>query len=109
MRQPSVREENFVDDKGYPAGGFYIANGIEIRWQQGPLGRGADRKAPNGAFVEDAIYAALQRLEFYQRDERVACPENGTAIAHLKFALEELHRRTQRREAAQVEGTHQGC
>lgn len=93
------------DEKGNPAGGFTEANGIAIRWQNGPLGRGEDRKAPNGAFVEGVIAAAVNRLEYYQAS-KFKCQENADAIAHLGLALERLESRTKLREKQQVEGTH---
>ncbi len=90
-----------------PAGGTTFGNGFAIAWQNGPLGRGPEREEPNGAFVEDVITAALDRIEFYQ-DGRFACEENARAIEHLKLALQALESRTRRREQQQVEGTHQG-
>lgn len=102
-----IRHENWTDAAGSPAGGNCFGPGFAIGWQNGPLGRGDDRLPPNGAFVEDVILAAQQRLEFYQRS-RFACDENQEAIAHLGCALEALGRRTARREAAGVEGTHAG-
>lgn len=110
MRQ-GFDSQNLVDERGFPAGGFVRGTGIRIDWQNGPLGRGPDRKPPNGAFVEDVIAAALQRLEFYQEanGQAFSCKENALAIAHLHAALRELDSRTQRREADQTEGTHKGC
>lgn len=95
--------ENRLRD-GKPYGGHYYSNGVAINWQKGPLGRGEDRKAPNGAFVEDVIYAAKQRLEHYQTTE-FNCAENALAIVCLNEALSYLHLRTKYREARGVEGT----
>ena len=99
---------NRLDAKGNPSGGIVSGTGLSIFWQDGPLGRGADRQEPNGAFVETVIAAARQRLEFYQTASlgRFACVENAEAIDLLTAALEVLDRRTQGREARQVEGTH---
>lgn len=97
--------ENFLKD-GKPNGGVVTGKGLEIEWQKGPLGRGAERKEPNGAFVETVIAAALQRLEFYQ-DSEFACSENASAIQNLKSALGVLEYRTMQRKAAGVEGTHE--
>jgi hypothetical protein len=99
---------NFTDKDGNPAGGSVRGTGIAIDWQDGPLGRGAERKAPNGAFVEGVIEAALQRLKFYQEASggRFACAENEYVIRWLDLALQELENRTLRREIRQVEGTH---
>ena len=105
MRQ-SFRSENHLDAEGNPRGGYVSGTGISISWQSGPLGRGADRKEPNGAFVETVISAALQRLEHYQ-STRFFCTENQSAIEHLTLALSYLERRSNEREGRGVEGTHQ--
>ncbi|MDE2098105.1 MAG: hypothetical protein KGL39_12700 [Patescibacteria group bacterium] len=100
--------ENAVDDNGNPAGGYVEGVGLHISWQDGPLGRGEDRKEPNGAFVETVIAAAKQRIEFYQTasNGKFACEENANAIQALTDALFTLKQRTANREARQVEGTH---
>ena len=99
---------NRVDADKNPAGGYVRAVGLEINWQDGPLGRGETRKEPNGAFVETVIAGAKQRLEFYQSvaGGKFRCVENETAIEHLDFALAVLDERTKYREARGVEGTH---
>lgn len=99
---------NTVDEHGNPTGGHAMGTGITIVWQNGPLGRGTDRKQPNGAFVEGVIAAAIQRLEFYQEANggRFACTENGEALEHLLNAMAALERRTSRREEEGTEGTH---
>jgi len=100
--------ENKVDENDNPAGGFVHGVGLSIEWQNGPLGRGEDRKEPNGAFVETVISAALQRIEFYQivNGGKFKCRENAIAITKLEEALLWLDKRTRDREARQVEGTH---
>lgn len=104
----NVNETHDLDANGNPTGGFTGCTGMQINWQNGPLGRGPDRKAPNGAFVEDVIVAARGRLDFYQTASggRFACGENAKAIEHLDAALAILNARTAAREARQVEGTH---
>lgn len=104
MRQ-KLDAENWVDDDGNPAGGVVKGVGIEIDWQDGPLGRGEDRKEPNGAFVEGILEAAL--LEFYQ-ESKFRCEENALAVAitHRKMVLSYLNERTNKREIRGVEGTH---
>ncbi len=97
---------NNHDSEGNPTGGSVRGTGLEIEWQDGPLGRGPDRKPPNGAFVETVIAAAKQRIEFYQQG-KFACGANAEAIGHLELAMEALNRRTRNREAREVEGTHQ--
>lgn len=105
MRQGFTVDQHFVDPNGAPEGGHTCGVGFAIAWQRGPLGRGADRIPPNGAFVEDVIAAAASRITFYQ-DGRFACEENAAALRHLKEALFYLERRTNARLAQGVEGTH---
>ena len=94
-----------VDADGNPAGGTTTGVGIDITWQNGPLGRGDDRTEPNGAFVEGVIAAALDRLEYYNSG-KFRCRENSLAITHLEEALHWCNHRTAAREARDVEGTH---
>lgn len=103
MRQEIFEDHLTVD--GNPSGGESNGVGITIRWQNGPLGRGDDRKEPNGAFVEGVIAAAIGRLEFYQKS-KFKCRENALAITKLEEALHWLDHRTAHREARGVEGTH---
>ena len=104
MRQTIVgNHEN--DEQGNPAGGHTTGTGIDIVWQNGPLGRGADRRPPNGAFVEGVIAAALDRIQYYQAS-RFKCRENALAITKLEEALHWLEHRTRDREFRAVEGTH---
>lgn len=88
-----------------PAGGVTSGRGFTISWQNGPLGRGDTRREPNGAFVEDIIAAAGERIEFYQAG-KFNCAENAKALGHLREALQALESRTASREARAVEGTH---
>ena len=99
---------NNIDENGNPSGGEVRGTGLSIDWQNGPLGRGEERKDPNGAFVETVIDAAKQRIEFYQNasDGKFSCEENAFAIAFLQKALASLNNRTLKREAEGVEGTH---
>jgi hypothetical protein len=101
MKQ-AINESHNTDENGNPTGGSTYATGIVIRWQDGPLGRGEERKEPNGAFV---IQCALGRLNFYQ-GSKFACETNAEAVKHLELALAALERRTAEREARAVEGTH---
>lgn len=103
-----LEQEHVLDGNGNPAGGWATAIGLEINWQDGALGRGENRKEPNGTFVETVITAVIGRLEFYQTasDGRFACAENAVALGHLGIALDELKARTTEREARNVEVTH---
>ncbi len=96
---------NDTDAYGNPTGGSVRGTGLEIEWQSGPLGRGEDRKEPNGAFVETVIDAARQRIEFYQAS-KFKCRENAIAITKLEEALLWLNKRTLDREKRAVEGEH---
>ena len=100
-------ESEHWSDNGVPAGGVTYGRGFAISWQNGPLGAlgTSERKQPNGAFVEDIIEAALDRLEYYQ-SSRFNCDENQFAIEHLRAAIAALEERTARRVQRGVEGTH---
>lgn len=101
-----ITEHHKTDDNGNPAGGYTTGTGISITWQNGPLGRGEDRKAPNGAFVEGVLAAALGRLNHYQAT-KFKCRENALAITKIEEALHWLASRTASRESRGVEGTHE--
>jgi hypothetical protein len=101
----AITQCHFNDLDGNPAGGTTFGNGFAIGWQNGPLGRGDARKEPNGAFVEDVIEAAADRIRYYQ-GSKFACERNANALKHLEQALEELKARTADRETREVEGTH---
>ena len=96
---------NGADANGNPTGGYAKGTGIDITWQDGPLGQGADRKEPNGAFVETVIDIARQRIEHYQAS-KFKCRENAIAITKLEEALMWLNKRTQDRVQRGVEGAH---
>jgi hypothetical protein len=96
--------EHWIDSAENPAGGVSTGLGFTISWQMGPLGRGDERRVPNGAFVEKIIFAAIDRIQFYQKS-KFKCDENAAAINHLHDALMALEMRTASREAREVEGT----
>lgn len=104
----SIDGRHEIDENGNPAGGITTGRGIGITWQNGPLGRDAERSDPNGAFVEGVIAAALDRLNYYQTasNGRFRCRENSLAITKLEEALHWLDARTRAREDRGVEGTH---
>lgn len=97
--------EHWNDAQGNPSGGVTQGVGFTISWQNGPLGRGADRRNPNGAFVETIIGAAIDRLNYYQQS-KFHCEENQKAIEACYHALAALNLRTSRRDRAGIEGTH---
>jgi hypothetical protein len=100
-----ITSNHFNDVNGNPAGGTTFGPGLCIGWQHGPLGRGDDRLAPNGCFVETVINAAIDRLMYYQQT-RFESGYNADAIVHLERALSRLQDRTADREKRDVEGTH---
>lgn len=101
----AIEQHHKTDEQGNPTGGHTRGLGIEIQWQEGPLGRGAERKEPNGAFVEGVIQAAIGRVAFFQ-SSKFNCRENQLALEKLQEALYWLNARTSNREARAVEGTH---
>lgn len=107
MKQ-GFKSNHFNDRNGNPAGGTTSGKGFTIGWQNGPLReQGQPGLAePNGAFVEDIIGAAIDRLEYYQKS-RFACDYNENAIKCLNEALSHCEARTADRESRNVEGTHQ--
>lgn len=96
---------NLPEDASIVTGGVSCGRGFTISWQNGPLGRGNDRKEPNGAFVEDVIEAAKRRLEAFQAS-KFECDQNEQAIACLYAALILLDERTKERDNKGVEGTY---
>jgi hypothetical protein len=96
---------NKLNEQGAPTGGHVRGIGIHILWQDGELGRGADRKPQNGAYLEDVLEACLARLRFFQ-SSKLNCPESVVTLNGLEDALKWLRRRTESREKRKVEGTH---
>ena len=101
-----MTSNHFSDENACPAGGSTYGRGFAIAWQNGPLGLGQARKEPNGAFVEDIIEAARDRLTYYQRS-KFHSEYNRSAILHLTNALMSLRARTNDRFTRNVEGTHE--
>jgi len=83
----NYKQKNDVDSQGNPIGGYVVGPGLDVQWQDGPLGR--PPMTATGAFVDDLIEAACQRLEFYQKANggKFACRENAIAITKLEEAL----------------------
>lgn len=114
---PLIEAVNSFDSEGNPTGGeVYLKvtkNGdtehpaMVINWQDGPRGNAdGSLSDPNGAFVEDAIWAAIQRLEFFN-ESKYRCRENSLAITKLEEALFILKDRQLSRSARNVEGKHE--
>jgi len=105
MKNSYFQEHWFDATNDNPAGGTSSGRGFTISWQNGPLGRGNERKEPNGAFVEDVLDAVIVRIEFYQHS-KFNCDANALALTHLRAAAQALDNRTKEREVRGVEGTH---
>lgn len=122
---PGIVAENQVDDNANPTGGYVRliittpkdgANAfmaLKINWQDGPRGTGEANPdgspvllPPNGAFVEDVLWAALQRLEFFNAGKYRDCA-NSLAITHIEQALQALKDRQLERSYRGVEGKHE--
>lgn len=99
---------NITDGKGNPTGGKVSSVGMEINWQDGPRGQeGTDElSAPNGAFIEDVLWAALQRLEFFN-EGKYRDRANSIAITKIEEALQALKNRQLERSYRGVEGKHE--
>jgi hypothetical protein len=74
------------------------AEGIDIRWQDGPIGAQL-----NGATVEGVIRSALAKMHEYQEER--PCDFNRRVMEHLIAALGELDARTADRHRRGVLGT----
>lgn len=102
-----ITSSHFTDKDGNPDGGQTHGCGFTIAWQRGPMVKpDGSRDEPNGAFVEDIIEAARDRLLYYL-STKFNCPENHVAIDRLDRALGALRERTKGRQFRGVEGTHE--
>lgn len=114
-----VRSDFHTDNKGNPTGGFTylnvvrpdedtesgttVADAIRIDWQDGIIPPGG---VQNGAFVEDVLEAARQRL-LYFNSTKFRCRENSLAITKIEEALQWLDWRTRNRLNQNVENTYE--
>lgn len=96
---------NYADDHGNPSGGYAHGPGMCISWQDGPRGRdhGGNLFPANGAFVEDALVAAHQRLAFFQ-ESQYAHSANAEAMDYIELAIDCLKRRADQRSQRGVLG-----
>lgn len=84
-----------------PTGGYTTLPGGNITWQNGVIGENGQ----NGAFIEDVITAAIERLEYFN-NSKFRCRENSLAITKLEEALHWLAARKTNREAQGVENSY---
>lgn len=110
--------ENALDENDNPTGGCVVLHvdkrgdkefpALIVNWQDGPRGQGEGQPLadPNGAFVEDVLWAALQRLEFFN-ESKYRDRANSLAITHIEQALQALKDRQLERSHRNVEGKHE--
>lgn len=120
---PLLQAENELDANENPTGGevwLQVKKGdmeqypcLIVKWQDGPRGTGATNPDgsptladPNGAFVEDVLWAALQRLEFFN-ESKYRDRANSIAITKIEEALQALKNRQLERSYRNVEGKHE--
>lgn len=114
---PSLVAENALDENENPTGGCVVLHvdrrgdvefpALIVNWQDGPRGQADGTLAePNGAFVEDVLWAALQRLEFFN-ESKYRDRANSLAITHIEQALQALKDRQLERSHRNVEGKHE--
>lgn len=122
---PTLEATNDLDEDENPTGGdvklaisenpprYNGLHALIVHWQDGPRGTGkttADGSPillpPNGAFVEDVLWAALQRLEFFN-ESKYRDRANSIAITHIEQALQALKDRQLERSHRNVEGKHE--
>jgi hypothetical protein len=103
-----LRCRNWVDKDGNPSSGYAHGIGFSVTFQDGPRGKDdqGQLQPANGAFVEDLLTAAMQRLAFFQ-NSRFNCSENAEAIEHINKALQALNRRASGRAQRGVLGSNQ--
>lgn len=107
---------NFCNVEGNPTGGTVKGVGIDIKWQEGPLGWDYVKNTypegvtPNGAFTEDICLALIERVKFFQEGGTPAgkfkCRENAIVLTHLEEALMWMQKRHDARVARNVQGEH---
>ena len=96
---------NVTDKDGNPAGGNAEGRGLDIDWQDGPIGRDGGGQT-NGALVEDVLEVCKRRILFYE-GSRLTCDENVEAIGFIDAAIRTLGKRRQDRAARGVLGKYE--
>lgn len=96
------------DDYNYNAPHLFEVRNVEtdeivgvVHFQEGPI----KEAGINGVNNEDLVAMVIERLKCFQKSE-FACEENAEAIEHFENGLRALRKRTEKREARGVEGTH---
>jgi len=114
----NLKANNKLDENNNPTGGdvsLHVTKqgdpeypALIVNWQDGPRGTVEDGTLsdPNGAFIEDVLWAALQRLEFFN-EGKYRDRANSLAITHIEQALQALKDRQLERLFRNVEGKHE--
>lgn len=107
-----VQSQFTTDRGGNPTGGVtkltveldeeMINTAMHIEWQNGIVGDDGQ----SGAFVEDVLEAARQRLQFFQAS-KFRCRENAIALTKIEEALQWLDWRTRQRLIQGMENTYE--
>lgn len=102
-----IRCRDWVDADGNPSSGYAQGVGMSVVFQDGPRGKRDDGtlQPANGAFVEDLLVAAMQRLAFFQ-NSKFAHPANADAIEHIAAAIKSLESRAKQRSDRGVLGAN---
>lgn len=85
-----------------PSGDPRALHDTPIVFQNGPL----KEAGPNGVTNEALLAIVEDRLVAFQAG-KFACAENADALAGIRYAINQLGKRTARRVEAGIEGTHQ--
>lgn len=103
----TLRCRNYLDGDGNPASGYVHGPGFSATFQDGPRGKDENGNlAPaNGAFVEDLLAGAFQRLAHFQ-GTKFKHAKNAEAMEHIQRAIDALSSRAQERAARGVLGAN---
>lgn len=108
--ESAVQATFTTDGAGNPTGGSSVHSVIGpndipvlyVFWQNGTV----EPDGQNGAFIEDVLEAARQRLQFFNTHPDFRCRENSIAITKIEEALQWLDWRTRQRVLEGVENTY---
>jgi len=88
-----LKARHYMSDD-LPQSGYVVGPGLTVVWQDGPRAKQSDGTlaAVNGAFVEDVLVAAQERLAFFQLT-KFKHEANERAIGYIELALQALNSR----------------
>jgi len=99
--QSNVLKARHYMNGDLPQSGYVVGPGLTVVWQDGPREKLSDGTlaAANGAFVEDVLVAAYERLAFFQAT-KFNHPANQEAMSYIVKALDAMQSRATQRAAA---------